>query len=1798
MPNFKLNTVLNVSGVNAAGAIRQLKSQLKGINVPINVSINQNTNTTLSKLNSNLRQSTQALKQTGTAAKGAATDMHNFGAEAGLALKRAAAFTVATAGIYGLIRAFSGGVSEAVAFEKEVIKLSQVTRVSVGGLKGLTSEIDRLSVGLGVGSKELLDISVTLAQAGFSAKETKIALEALAKAALAPSFGDLKNTTEAIIAIQNQFKDSVTGAKIAVQDYGKILGSINAVSNAFAVEAEDITSAIRRTGSVFAEASKGIGTPIQQLDELTAIMTSVRSATRLSADSIATGLRTIFSRIQRPTTIAFLEQFGAELTGLDGKFVGPFKALQELDRALSKIENRDPRKAIIVEEIGGIRQLQNLIPAIENIETAQRALQVAQKGQTSLDEDAAIAQQSLSNQLAKTREEFLKLVRDITGTASFKALINSTLAIASGFIKVADAIKEIIPLIPLLATLRFAPQINDFTGSFFARLKGKAAGVRTKAAGGYIDGPGNETSDSIPARLSRGEYVLRAAAVKKIGVRTLDKLNTGFARGGVVGFANGGFNDLSSRLGKLQNARESILGGDLSTENLKTKAKALAVIDQEIKSITTHMGKITGGIGLPSDLDISGGAATSVRTPVLGNPALFGRGKRKRRSFRQEFFTTPPAANGVDFTDIFDEIQAKNDRAQASKFTIDDVFREIDTKNAKSGIDKSKLTAAAVARKKANRPAEFKTAIRDAFGKVDKLDLNSPEEIAKQLALAPTLNSSFKPGTLGPGFGPGGPPPKGPNLLSRLAGRTGSFLSGSNLNEQQLSRRFLAANLGSVGAITAGSFIGGQVGKAQSAGLAGGLGGASGGLVGAGLGAQAGLVLGPGGAAAGAVLGGIAGAASGAVNGINEFTRNLKSTELKDSVEKLDKAFTDLSRGIIKPDELKKRFAEASGKAKELDLSKANELNLFKSGGQLFRGKSSVFNNDLDSLLQNPSDAIQIGLSRGLERLGLGNPGQADNQKFNLLRQQTQGQFQGQLDFASDTNTRIQDSLLNGKRRNLSKEEIRALGAASNPNQIVDTITNLKGAGQLGDNNSQQKKFEELSEQLGRKELDRLLKVGDANKRAADLTQLAAAKIEFLGEKLSRLGEDIDAVGTRLDNFGQLSNDIVNSTSGSGSVGRSGAANPFTRRNSSNSEIQAGIRNVVGFIGKSSAELGRETRTKGLKGTAILDAQERGDFALTSGERFGQDIQKARELQSKLPGILQKLSNPDNLQQSQVNQIFGDLTKFDLPQEILNSIRNEIDHTSNDDSREGGSKSDRVSKISNLLDKFAPQLKDTIDRAAQAFETVKKAQDNYAETVNKYFAGSRQVLEHLLEADRIRADANIRSAERTGRDISFGERTASSRNRISSLTGGRTDVGDIVLRNSNIQKELNGLITRRNAGPVGAGSIEREGKLLDELNKNREALVELTKSTDTLAAIEKEFEKVERKKAAFDTFSDKFFGGGVKGRFDLVREQVAVQRFTAGKTNFRNPKEFELLKSGIETIKSFDPERGKKLADDLRVFTAKFFGGKVGEAGRASLDEPALRELESKTAETMAKASEGLAALGAAGLDTLLKESAKAQIESANALREAIAAGFGGGRAGGGFISGPGSGTSDSIMARLSNGEFVMRAAAVNSIGADKLSYMNNTGEIPEFARGGLFARRRENRLQRIQRNRDKRQARYERQPGGFKPIDRFSGKETALNFHGFANGGLATGGGVGFDSSAFSGFSAAALRLSQTLENLKIPERIEMVGNHTVNVVINGGEVLQNLLSGPIGDLVSNEINKAFSRHVDPAARIEGNRG
>jgi TP901 family phage tail tape measure protein len=90
------------------------------------------------------------------------------------------------------------------------------------------------------------------------------------------------------------------------------------------------------------------------------------------------------------------------------------------------------------------------------------------------------------------------------------------------------------------------------------RNAGDALPYRGEADGGYIAGPGTATSDSIPAYLSNGEYVIKAAAVDKYGIHMFDRLNA-------MHFAQGGSADRKKR-------RRSTVEFDSAVDNSPSEA--------------------------------------------------------------------------------------------------------------------------------------------------------------------------------------------------------------------------------------------------------------------------------------------------------------------------------------------------------------------------------------------------------------------------------------------------------------------------------------------------------------------------------------------------------------------------------------------------------------------------------------------------------------------------------------------------------------------------------------------------------------------------------------------------------------------------------------------------------------------------------------------------------------------------------------------------------------------------------------------------------------------------------------------------------------------------------------------------------------------------------------------------------------------------------------------------------------------------------------------------------------------------
>ena len=500
------------TGGNVSALRQQIQAGLGNIQANVQLNNAATANKQLNAISASTKKSTK--------------DTKNFGDAIGIAGRNFAAYTSAVAILGRISIAISRATRDAIKFEREFVKLAQVFDTNVKNLEGLSNKISELSQQYGLSANVIAKTSVVLAQSGLTARETQIALNSLAKTTLASTFENIGQTAEGAVAIIAQFEEGVGSLESQ-------LGAINAVSKKFAVESNDIIEAVRRGGGAF-KAANGTFT------EFISLFTAVRSTTRESAETISTGFRTIFARLQRPKVIDYFKELNIQLEDGQGNFVGAFEAVKRLSEGLDRagIKAGQIKFAEVVEQLGGIRQVSRVIPLLGQFTKAEQARQVALAGGVSLDKDVAKAQETTAQAIERTRQNFAALIREISQTQSFKEIVKLALSMANSFLEIARTLKPLIPLIAVLGSIKLGGLFSTAVKTGFTtpglgtkRQFAKGGTVLGFNRGGSVPGTGN--GDTVPAMLEPGEFVIRKSAVQAFGEGRLADINK-YAGGGSV----------------------------------------------------------------------------------------------------------------------------------------------------------------------------------------------------------------------------------------------------------------------------------------------------------------------------------------------------------------------------------------------------------------------------------------------------------------------------------------------------------------------------------------------------------------------------------------------------------------------------------------------------------------------------------------------------------------------------------------------------------------------------------------------------------------------------------------------------------------------------------------------------------------------------------------------------------------------------------------------------------------------------------------------------------------------------------------------------------------------------------------------------------------------------------------------------------------------------------------------------------------------------------------------------------------
>lgn len=454
--------------------------------------------------------------------------------------------------------AFNTGFEAVLKIDDAQNKLRQITGESKENVADLGREIANLGKQLGTSTTGLAKVSETIAQAGFSLSQTRDIVKEIALTELAPSFGNLDETTDALIAVTEQFELIDKSAKKAPA-IGKYFDIVNRLSKEYAVEAKDLSEATKLAGASFAAASDiepgDINRNLDEFRKLASLITVIRSQTRISAPQIGTGIKTLSTRLQNINIQDELNSIFGEDLGLrdaEGQFIGVLESFSRIEEALDRLGDKGKGTsevfAKVTQALGGDRQAKILPAILQRTAEVYDVLSNARKNDNSVLEDSILAQERVSIKLAKINREIISFAVGVAESSGFKQFLDYLYEITKAALNVADALKPLIPLVNTLVLANVATYAGRKLQRSFQRVdqdllakvkRGPSAYLGASASGSRRATVSDEDYNFfnrggyVNALVTPGEEIFSPEQVSRIGQSKLASYNYAGSRTGI-----------------------------------------------------------------------------------------------------------------------------------------------------------------------------------------------------------------------------------------------------------------------------------------------------------------------------------------------------------------------------------------------------------------------------------------------------------------------------------------------------------------------------------------------------------------------------------------------------------------------------------------------------------------------------------------------------------------------------------------------------------------------------------------------------------------------------------------------------------------------------------------------------------------------------------------------------------------------------------------------------------------------------------------------------------------------------------------------------------------------------------------------------------------------------------------------------------------------------------------------------------------------------------------------------------------
>ena len=324
---------------------------------------------------------------------------------------RVIAFGASTAVIGGISKAFKDLAKSTVEVQKSFSEINRILDLSNKRFQKFGNQLFDISKKNATSFQDTTKAALEFARQGLKTEETlKRTADALTLVRLTGINAD--KAVSSLTATVNAFDNAMVTTSSSVNKFV-------AVETKFAVGARDLVEAIGRVGSSAKDAKVGF-------DELNAMVTSVQQTTGRGGAVIGNAMKTIFTRLQRQSTLEALESFNVAVRDVEGNTLPAMRILDNFASSYAGLA--DASQSYLREQVAGVFQA-NILSAIlrdlnKQQSTYSKALVVSKNATNEADQATAKLNQSMSALLQQTATEFKRLQENI-GKATFEPIARS-----------------------------------------------------------------------------------------------------------------------------------------------------------------------------------------------------------------------------------------------------------------------------------------------------------------------------------------------------------------------------------------------------------------------------------------------------------------------------------------------------------------------------------------------------------------------------------------------------------------------------------------------------------------------------------------------------------------------------------------------------------------------------------------------------------------------------------------------------------------------------------------------------------------------------------------------------------------------------------------------------------------------------------------------------------------------------------------------------------------------------------------------------------------------------------------------------------------------------------------------------------------------------------------------------------------------------------------------------------------------------------------------------------------------------